>query len=103
MFIVCCVHSNFAFAAMQVFHLATHPYGCRVVQRALEHANVAQCRRLLDELLLNTYELVQVRVWCEKYLRDTFQKILVFEKYVSVFFRMLVLSHAHHPTPTGPP
>ena len=45
---------------VQVVPLATHPYGCRVIQRALEHANVAQCRRLLEEVLRNTYHLVQV-------------------------------------------
>ena len=39
-----------------------HPYGCRVVQRALEHANATQCRRLLNEVLKNTCTLVEVCV-----------------------------------------
>ena len=50
---------------VQVVPLATHPYGCRVIQRALEHANVAQCRRLLEEVLRNTNHLVQVSISTE--------------------------------------
>ena len=52
---------NFLLMLFQVVHLAMHPYGCRVIQRALEHANAAQCRQLLSELLQNTFQLVQVR------------------------------------------
>ena len=49
---------------LQVVPLATHYYGCRVVQRVLENATATQCWRLVREVLPNTYHLVQVRsVW----------------------------------------
>ncbi|KAF7338257.1 PUM-HD domain-containing protein [Mycena venus] len=36
-----------------VFELASHPFGCRVLQRCLEHLPDTQTRPLLDELLAN--------------------------------------------------
>jgi len=36
-----------------VFELASHPFGCRVLQRCLEHLPDVQTRPLLDELLAN--------------------------------------------------
>ena len=44
--------------------LATHPYGCRVVKRVLEHANATQCRRLMREVLSSTCHLEQVSSVC---------------------------------------
>eukprot|EP01087_Luapelamoeba_hula_P002898 TRINITY_DN1270_c0_g2_i3.p1 TRINITY_DN1270_c0_g2~~TRINITY_DN1270_c0_g2_i3.p1 ORF type:complete len:990 (-),score=152.68 TRINITY_DN1270_c0_g2_i3:865-3834(-) len=43
----------------QVYHLATHPYGCRVIQRILEHCTEQQTTPILDELLRCTVSLVQ--------------------------------------------
>ncbi|THD24091.1 Maternal protein pumilio [Fasciola hepatica] len=34
----------------QVFHLSSHPYGCRVIQRILEHCVTEQTRSILEEL-----------------------------------------------------
>ncbi|KAJ6502502.1 armadillo-type protein [Mycena sanguinolenta] len=41
-----------------VFELATHPSGCRVLQRCLQHLPEAQTRPLLDELLSDRVPLV---------------------------------------------
>jgi pumilio RNA-binding family len=41
-----------------VFSLSTHPYGCRVIQRVLEHCNEEQKRPILDELHKNMKTLV---------------------------------------------
>jgi hypothetical protein len=43
----------------QVYSLATHPYGCRVIQRILEHCEESQVTPILDELLRCTVSLVQ--------------------------------------------
>ncbi|KAI8497426.1 Pumilio 2 [Branchiostoma belcheri] len=43
----------------QVFALSTHPYGCRVIQRILEHCTVEQTIPILEELHENTERLVQ--------------------------------------------
>jgi len=43
----------------QVYHLSTHPYGCRVIQRILEHCIQEQTAPILDELHKNTEKLVQ--------------------------------------------
>lgn len=39
--------------------LSTHPYGCRVIQRILEHCNQEQTSPILDELHDNIERLVQ--------------------------------------------
>lgn len=44
----------------QVFTLATHTYGCRVIQRVLERCNTAQMAIVVTELHLSTSELVKV-------------------------------------------
>ena len=43
----------------QVFTLSTHPYGCRVIQRILEHCKPEQTDPVLAELHENTERLVQ--------------------------------------------
>ena len=43
----------------QVYHLSTHPYGCRVIQRILEHCIQEQTQPILNELHSNTEKLVQ--------------------------------------------
>uniref|UniRef100_A0A669CU95 Pumilio homolog 1 n=1 Tax=Oreochromis niloticus TaxID=8128 RepID=A0A669CU95_ORENI len=45
----------------QVFALSTHPYGCRVIQRILEHCLPEQTLPILEELHQHTEQLVQVR------------------------------------------
>ena len=40
--------------------MACHPFGCRVVQRVLEHCTPEQTQPLLDELLGDTEPLLQV-------------------------------------------
>ena len=42
-----------------MFALSTHPYGCRVIQRILEHCTPAQTSPVLDELHQHTERLVQ--------------------------------------------
>ncbi len=39
--------------------LSTHPYGCRVIQRILEHCITEQTKPILDELHQHTDRLVQ--------------------------------------------
>lgn len=34
----------------QVYNMATHPYGCRVVQRILENCTDEQCEPILHEI-----------------------------------------------------
>ncbi|XP_068253675.1 pumilio homolog 2 isoform X5 [Nyctibius grandis] len=43
----------------QVFVLSTHPYGCRVIQRILEHCTAEQTLPILEELHQHTEQLVQ--------------------------------------------
>jgi len=43
----------------QVYALSTHPYGCRVIQRILEHCTPDQTTAILDELHSSTEQLVQ--------------------------------------------
>jgi hypothetical protein len=45
---------------LQVFALSTHPYGCRVIQRILEHCLPDQTLPILEELHQHTEQLVQV-------------------------------------------
>uniref|UniRef100_A0A673IS47 Pumilio homolog 1 n=1 Tax=Sinocyclocheilus rhinocerous TaxID=307959 RepID=A0A673IS47_9TELE len=44
----------------QVFALSTHPYGCRVIQRILEHCLPEQTLPILEEIHQHTEQLVQV-------------------------------------------
>nr|KAF6430127.1 pumilio RNA binding family member 2 [Molossus molossus] len=43
----------------QVFVLSTHPYGCRVIQRILEHCTAEQTLPVSEELHQHTEQLVQ--------------------------------------------
>ena len=43
----------------QVLSLSTHPYGCRVIQRILEHCTPEQTAPILNELHMNTETLIQ--------------------------------------------
>ncbi|RXG68604.1 Pumilio-like protein 2 [Armadillidium vulgare] len=43
----------------QVFSLSTHPYGCRVIQRILEHCTPEQTTPILEELHQHTEQLLQ--------------------------------------------
>lgn len=43
----------------QVFSLSTHPYGCRVIQRILEHCMADQTTPVLEELHQHTEQLLQ--------------------------------------------
>ncbi|ESO06703.1 hypothetical protein HELRODRAFT_106294 [Helobdella robusta] len=55
------VHLDFitdAFKGPVTIHLAMHPYGCRVIQRILEHCTTEQIKPILDELLNETEILV---------------------------------------------
>ena len=51
--------SIFSLNSPQVLPLSTHPYGCRVIQRILEHCTPEQTTPILDELHANTERLVQ--------------------------------------------
>ena len=44
---------------LKVYALSTHPYGCRVIQRILEHCMPEQTSQILDELHQHTERLVQ--------------------------------------------
>jgi pumilio RNA-binding family len=48
----------FAFTG-NVYELATHPYGCRVLQRCFEHASPGQVVPLLEELHGRSLDLMQ--------------------------------------------
>jgi len=52
------VKTNDVFVCVQVLQLAMHPYGCRVIQRILEHCNVDQVSGILEELHQQTEHLV---------------------------------------------
>lgn len=52
-------YSDFFVVSLQVFSLSTHPYGCRVIQRILEHCLPEQTSSILDELHQNTEQLIQ--------------------------------------------
>ena len=43
---------------LQYVELSCHPYGCRIVQRLLEHCTPAQKELLLDQVLANTDHLL---------------------------------------------
>ena len=47
----------------QVCALSTHPYGCRVIQRILEHCDDKQVNAILDELHRFAINLIQDQVW----------------------------------------
>lgn len=49
-------------SCFKVFVLSTHPYGCRVIQRILEHCTAEQTLPILEELHQHTEQLVQVSV-----------------------------------------
>lgn len=42
-----------------MFALSTHPYGCRVIQRILEHCTQEQTAPILEELHQHTDQLIQ--------------------------------------------
>jgi pumilio RNA-binding family len=43
---------------LQVYNLSTHPYGCRVIQRILEHCTLEQTTLVLGEIHDQTERLV---------------------------------------------
>jgi len=43
---------------LQVFNLSTHPYGCRIIQRILEHCLPEQTSGLLEEMHEHTERLL---------------------------------------------
>lgn len=43
----------------QVLTLSTHPYGCRVIQRILEHCTPEQTTPILDEMHAHVEQLIQ--------------------------------------------
>lgn len=49
----------FFYLLAQVLSLSTHPYGCRVIQRILEHCTPEQTSPVLNELHHNTETLIQ--------------------------------------------
>jgi pumilio RNA-binding family len=42
-----------------VIELSTHAYGCRVIQRVLEHCSPSQVRPIVDEIIARSRELVK--------------------------------------------
>ena len=59
MFAYLVVTNKIVFTYLQVYALSTHPYGCRVIQRILEHCMPEQTCPILDELHQHTERLVQ--------------------------------------------
>ena len=53
---------QFVSSDVQVYSLATHPYGCRVIQRILEYCMAEQTEPILRELHTSTEKLVYVSV-----------------------------------------
>lgn len=41
-------------ATTQIVELATHPYGCRVIQRLLQHATIRQRERLITPAIMGS-------------------------------------------------
>jgi len=60
-----------SFQGEQVYQLATHSYGCRVVQRILEYAEDSQRDPVMDELMRCSHNLVQ-----DKYGNYVIQHVL---------------------------
>lgn len=59
---VCCrspylIHFIVEAFTNQIYQLSTHPYGCRVIQRLLEHCTEIQRNSILNEILENVDEL----------------------------------------------
>uniref|UniRef100_G3R6X4 Pumilio RNA binding family member 2 n=1 Tax=Gorilla gorilla gorilla TaxID=9595 RepID=G3R6X4_GORGO len=55
----CVLNSTLLIRSHKVFVLSTHPYGCRVIQRILEHCTAEQTLPILEELHQHTEQLVQ--------------------------------------------
>lgn len=51
---------SYFYLRSQVFVLSTHPYGCRVIQRILEHCTQEQTLPILEELHQHSEQLGQV-------------------------------------------
>lgn len=64
----------------QVFSLSTHPYGCRVIQRILEHCMTEQTSPVLEELHQHTEQLLQ-----DQYGNYVIQHVLGKDLYGSKF------------------
>ena len=62
----------------QVYSLSTHPYGCRVIQRILEHCTSEQTTSILQELHDSTEQLLQ-----DQYGNYVIQHVLEHGKAVS--------------------
>uniref|UniRef100_A0A8C1RYK2 Pumilio homolog 1 n=1 Tax=Cyprinus carpio TaxID=7962 RepID=A0A8C1RYK2_CYPCA len=60
----------------QVFALSTHPYGCRVIQRILEHCLPEQTLSILEEIHQHTEQLVQVIYEADQYGNYVIQHVL---------------------------
>ena len=60
----------------RVKELSSHPYGCRVVQRILEHCSNPQKSVILEELRQCCAELVQVRTFSSGLLSSFFVQSL---------------------------
>uniref|UniRef100_A0A9R1SE75 Pumilio homolog 1 n=2 Tax=Cyprinus carpio TaxID=7962 RepID=A0A9R1SE75_CYPCA len=60
----------------QVFALSTHPYGCRVIQRILEHCLPEQTLPILEEIHQHTEQLVQVIYEADQYGNYVIQHVL---------------------------
>jgi Pumilio-family RNA binding repeat len=60
----------------RVKELSSHPYGCRVVQRILEHCSNPQKSVILEELRQCCAELVQVRTFSSGLLFSIFVQSL---------------------------
>ena len=63
----------------QVQSLATHAYGCRVIQRILEHCSLEQTMPVLQELLHHIHDLVQ-----DQYGNYVIQVCLILSIYLSI-------------------
>lgn len=63
---------------LQVFALSTHPYGCRVIQRILEHCLPEQTLPILEELHQHTEQLVQVGL--------SLSTFILLQFFLSIFF-----------------
>ncbi|XP_021946008.1 maternal protein pumilio isoform X3 [Folsomia candida] len=48
-----------SFNGQVIYTLSTHPYGCRVIQRILEHCTTEQTNGILDELHSQTEQLIK--------------------------------------------
>lgn len=79
----------------QVYTLSTHPYGCRVIQRILEHCTAEQTAPILAELHAHTDQLIQDQFgnYVIQHVLGEYFFLIVFEVFFDEWFLFVCLEH----------